>query len=124
MTEPLLSELGYCVHGSQVANILNGTYEPSPRTDHYAGLLFKEMAMPATVRNGPKASTNVTMAEHQSGWRKQKETTSAEPHGLTFSHYKGPCRTSMDFRQLFGKTSWMSKSSRKKVSMTLRRCAR
>jgi hypothetical protein len=71
-----------------VDNILNGTYEPSPGTDHYAGLLLKEMAMTAAVPDGPKASTKVTMAEHQSGRREQNETTSAEHHGLTVSHYK------------------------------------
>jgi hypothetical protein len=82
------SELGYCGDGSQVDNILNGTYEPSPGTDYFAGLLIKEMAMPASARDGPKASLGVTMFEHQLGWRKQKETTSAESHGLPSSHYK------------------------------------
>jgi hypothetical protein len=34
------------------------------------------------------STTKVSMAEHQSGWRKQKEMTSSELHGLSFSHYK------------------------------------
>jgi hypothetical protein len=73
MPEPLLSELGYCGDGSQVSNILDGTYEPSPGTDHYAGLLLQQMVMPASIRDGPKTSSTISMAEHQSGWRKQKE---------------------------------------------------
>jgi hypothetical protein len=53
MTEYLLFELGYCGDGSEVENILSGTYESSPGTDYYAGLL-KKMAMPPSIREGPK----------------------------------------------------------------------
>jgi hypothetical protein len=46
------------------------------------------MEMPPAIRAGLRTSSSVTPDEHKKGWKKQKEQISAEPHGLTFSHYK------------------------------------
>ena len=44
--------------------------------------------MPDAIRNSPRVTSMVETADHQKGWSKQKEYTSADPDGLTFSHYK------------------------------------
>jgi hypothetical protein len=44
--------------------------------------------MPESIWNSPLVSSRVETLDHTKGWAKQKETISADPDGLTFSHYK------------------------------------
>jgi hypothetical protein len=44
--------------------------------------------MPESIRNSPLVSSRVETLDHTKGWAKQKETISADPDGLTFSHYQ------------------------------------
>jgi hypothetical protein len=88
MTEPLVSELGFLADTDAAERILNGTYAVPADLDPYAALLIKELQMPPNIRASPFVKSCVTTADHVNGWKKQKETISANPDGLTFSHYK------------------------------------
>ena len=44
--------------------------------------------MPASIREAPFVTSRVTTEDHTHGWKKQKESISSDPDGLTFSHYK------------------------------------
>jgi hypothetical protein len=44
--------------------------------------------MPQNVKDHPMQITTVTPESNRQAWKKQKETVSAEPKGLTYSHYK------------------------------------
>ena len=87
MVEPLVSDLGYLADTDAAEIILNGTYEIPADLDPYAALLIHELRMPESLRRQPLIPSVVTTADHVAGWKKQKETISADPDGLTFSHY-------------------------------------
>jgi hypothetical protein len=44
--------------------------------------------MPDAIRIHPFTTSRVTTEDHTQGWSKQKESISADPDGLSFSHYK------------------------------------
>lgn len=70
-------------------NIVQGSYEIPVDLDLYdAAILIQEMQMPESLCNQSFVSLRVTMEDHMLGWTKQKESISADPKGLTFSHYK------------------------------------
>jgi hypothetical protein len=88
MTDPLLSDLGLLAETEQVQEILQGIYVPPPDTDKYAALLIRELKMPNNVINNPVPQIEVTPEMNRDAWRKQRESVSSDPHGLSFSHYK------------------------------------
>ncbi len=88
MTEPLVTDLGYLADTDAAKHILDGTYDIPADLDPYAALLIRELRMPESIRNAPFVTSRVTTDDHIQGWKKQKETVSVDPDGLTFSHYK------------------------------------
>ena len=88
MVEPLVSDLGYLADTDDAQRILDGTYVIPPDLDPYAAKLLHELRMPESIRTQPFILSEVTTEDHIAGWRKQKETISADPDGLSFSHYK------------------------------------
>jgi hypothetical protein len=88
MLSPLLDDLGYLADTDQAEDILHGTYVVPDGTDQYAAKLIAELRMPDSIKHGNATSQYVSTQEHVSGWKKQKEGISADPDGLTFSHYK------------------------------------
>jgi hypothetical protein len=88
MTKPLVSELGYLADTSAAERILESNYAIPANLDPYAAMLIKELRMPGSIRNHPFVSSRITTKDHIQGWRKQKESISADPDGLSFSHYK------------------------------------
>jgi hypothetical protein len=88
MTEPLISELGYLADTDAAEAVLAGTFVPPPETDEYAKLLLAELRMPDNVRLNPMPTPQVSPDENRQAWARQDERTSAEPEGLSFSHYK------------------------------------
>jgi hypothetical protein len=91
MVEPLLSVLGYLGETPDVDRILAGTFIPPTGTDEYARKFLQELKMPESIREAGPFSNTITVEDHKWGWRRQKESTSAEPASLTFSHYKAAC---------------------------------
>jgi hypothetical protein len=87
MTQPLLSDFGYLADTAFTEQILQGTYQVPTDTDKYAALLLKELQKIDSSKI-PSIPTTLTVEEHIDAWKKQKEMTSSEPSGLTFSHYK------------------------------------
>ncbi len=88
MIEPLVSDIGYLADTDAAESILEGTYKIPDDLDPYAVNLIQELHMPNSICNTPFIVAEVTTADHIAGWKKQKETISADPDGLTFSHYK------------------------------------
>ena len=88
MIEPLISDLGYLADTDAAERILAGTYDIPADLDPYAALLIRELRMPDSIRNHPSVTNRFSTEDHTQGWRKQKEAISADPDGLTFSHYK------------------------------------
>ena len=88
MTEPLVSEIGYLADTEAAESILAGNYEIPSDLDPYAALRICELRMPDSIRADPCILSHVTTDDHMQGWRKQKEKISADPDGLSFSHYK------------------------------------
>jgi hypothetical protein len=88
MSEPLLSALGYLANGPAIEDILNGTYIPPDGTNYYVALLLRELKIPDAIQQLPPVKSTVTFADQRHAWKIQKETTAAEPTGLSFSHYK------------------------------------
>jgi hypothetical protein len=88
MTELLVMDLGYLADTEAAQQILDGTYDIPADLDTYAAKLIHELRMPESIRKSPLVSSRVETLDHMKGWGKQKETISADPDGLTFSHYK------------------------------------
>jgi len=88
MTSPLLDSLGYLADTDEADDILHGTFEIPDGTCPYAAKLIAELRMPDSIRKDGPTSHYVSTQDHVKGWRKQKEGISADPDGLTFSHYK------------------------------------
>jgi hypothetical protein len=92
---PLYDDLGPYPTADKVLAILEGRYEPPPYTNIYAARLLQALAYPPQFldnhgRINPSAilSATITSKEHKTQWKRKKETTKAEPSGLSFSHYK------------------------------------
>jgi hypothetical protein len=88
MTEPLVTDLGFLADTEAAQRILDGTYDIPVDLDTYTAKLIHELRMPESIWNSPLVSSRVETLDHTKGWTKQKETISADPDGLTFSHYK------------------------------------
>jgi hypothetical protein len=88
MTEPLVTDLGYLADTEAAQRILDGTYDIPADLDTYAAKFIHELRMPESIWNSPLVSSRVETLDHTKGWAKHKETISADPDGLTFSHYK------------------------------------
>ena len=88
MMSPLLEKLGYLADTEAAEEILAGTFEVPEGTCQYAKKLIAELEMPESVRKGGLNDDFVSTQDHISGWKKQKESISSDPDGLTFSHYK------------------------------------
>jgi hypothetical protein len=88
MTKPLVSELGYLADTDAAERILQDDYRIPDELDPYAALLIRELRMPDSIHQQPFVTSHVTTEDHIQGWQKQKESVSANPDGLSFSHYK------------------------------------
>ena len=88
MTDPLYQDLGLYGETVEAQQILFGSYAYPSGIDPYARELLEAMRMPTIVRQEGPVHTDIHIDEHTKGWRKQKESTSSEPSGLTFSHFK------------------------------------
>jgi hypothetical protein len=119
MTFPLSVDLGLHGETSAAQAILDGTYEPSPDTDLYAVEILESLRMPQIVRSKGPVTTDLSLAEHQQGWKRQKEATVSEPTGLPFSHYKAAAQDvtlsevdrllrNVPYREGFSPKSWQS----------------
>jgi hypothetical protein len=85
---PLVTNLGYLADTEAAQRILDGRYDFPADLDPYAAKLIDELQMPESIWNSPFVLARVETLDHTKGWAKQKETISADPDGLTFSHYK------------------------------------
>ena len=88
MNEPLITDLGYLAETDAKYHILNGTYAPPIGTDQYMREFLDELRMPNSILIKGPISTSLTPEEHQRGWKRQKERTTAESKGSSFSHHK------------------------------------
>ncbi len=87
MISPLLDDFGYLANTESADQVLQGTYVTPPNTDKYASLLLKELQK-IDSDNILTIPSTLSVEEHVGAWKKQKEMTSSEPSGLSFSHYK------------------------------------
>jgi hypothetical protein len=87
MKTPLLDNFGYLTNTDSAHQALQGAYNIPHDMDPYAALLLKELQKidPDKI---PTIPTTLSVEEHVGAWKKQKELTSLEPSGLSFSHYK------------------------------------
>ena len=117
MAYPLVKDLGYLADTPEADMILAGTYQPPDGTDRFTCLLLKELYMPDNIKRFPMERSTVTPSINQQAWKKQKETISSEPNGLSFSHYKAAVMhpdnndfdaklRSLPFRFGFSPTHW------------------
>jgi endonuclease/exonuclease/phosphatase family metal-dependent hydrolase len=88
MQPPLLEDFGYLADTVAADQVLRGCYQAPDGTDYYASLLLDQLYTPWEVSQLAPISVEISTEEHQKAWTKQKERTSAEPTGLSFSHYK------------------------------------
>jgi hypothetical protein len=88
MMEPLLSDLGYLADTQAAEEILAGTYTIPSGVDEYTAKLIKELRTPEVIRRNPSIVDYVSTDDHIQGWKQQKESVSADPNGLSFSHFK------------------------------------
>ena len=86
--EPLLSQIGWLGEGPAVEEILAGTYEPPPETDEYTKLFLEHLKMPPEMENLPEITGEISVEEHQRGWKRQNTHTAADPRSLTFAQYQ------------------------------------
>ena len=92
---PLRDLLGPYPSETDVQNILYGIYEIPPNTDPYARRLLQALKLPKEffTEEGIRSPDSIlpatiTEAEHKAQWKRKKESTAAEPSGLSFTHYK------------------------------------
>ena len=87
--DPALTDLvGFSAEKDGARDILAGTFECPPNTDPYMRLLLDAMRMPNVVTEAGIIAPLVTLDEHRSGWRKEKERTASVRTELTFSDFK------------------------------------
>ena len=65
-----------------------GTHAVPEGTDKHAVKLIAELAMPQSILQGDELEDFVSTKDHTYGRRKQNESISSDPDGLTFSHCK------------------------------------
>ncbi len=88
-TEPFVTKnMGYLADTEAAQRILDGTYNIPANLDPCAAMLIHKLRMPKSIQYSSLVPSRVETLDHISGWSKQKETISADPDGLTFSHYK------------------------------------
>jgi hypothetical protein len=87
MTYPLLADFRYLANTDATEQVLQGTYQAPPGTNPYAALLLNPLQKIDSSKI-PQIPTMLSVEEHIGTWKMQKELTSAEPSGLSFSHYK------------------------------------
>ena len=72
MQKDILDWLGTCAENEAAEDILNGTVDLFHIDDPQIKLLLENMRRPNIVTAHGLISTNITLAEHRKGWRKQK----------------------------------------------------
>jgi hypothetical protein len=87
MSSPLIEEMGFLAETDEAEQVLDGTYEVPPGVNKYTKEFINELRRPAIIKTLGFARTEISVEEHSTAWRKQKERTSAEPTGPSFSHY-------------------------------------
>ena len=88
MQTDILEWVWTCAEKEAAEEILNGTADLSPIEDTYLKLLLEKMRRPNIVTEHGLISTDITIAEHREGWRKQKSKTSSERSQLIFANSK------------------------------------
>jgi hypothetical protein len=88
MMRPLLNGFQYLADTEQADDILQAAYQIPEGTCPYAAKLIVELQMPDYIAKSGPTSQHVSTEDHAKGWMKQKESISADPDELTFSHYK------------------------------------
>lgn len=82
--EPLLSDIGPYATTPAVQQILRATYTPDPSVDSWARQLIPFLKQEVTMEPPQYQSVQ----QHNAGWKKVKERTSAGPSGITIPHMK------------------------------------
>jgi len=84
---PLLDLIGHLAEGPAVDSILEGTFVPPEETDQYTKLVLLQLKIPEALRDIPPFRSTITADDNVQSWKRQKEHTAADPHGLSFSHH-------------------------------------
>jgi hypothetical protein len=83
---PLRDSLGVMPDEATISQVLNGEYEIPSGIDPFAAKLLEGMQMHPNLANFDPVSPIITTEQHIALWKKQRETTAAEPTGLGFHH--------------------------------------
>jgi hypothetical protein len=92
MKPNIIASIGIYVEKQGAEQILDGTFNPPQDCDPYLRDLIEEMQMEDRVRAAGFILTNISLAEHQQRWKKQKEHTALVRSGLSFSNHKAACQ--------------------------------
>ena len=88
MTDPLLHDFGYLGATTSTAEVLAGTYTPSPQTDPYAKLLLQQLEQTESAKQAQKTATWLDTETWQQPWKRgTREFTSSGPSPLHFGTF-------------------------------------
>ena len=86
LTSPLLDEVGILGNLPAADQILQGQYH-NPNIPDITQQYIECLKMPPHVKTDESLKT-FDINDHIKGWSRAKEKTAAEPHGLSFNHFK------------------------------------
>ena len=87
----LCQDIGLLADGPAIPAILKGQCTPPPGTSTFDALFLESCKIAEAIAAETPTPFTITRDDHQKGWKKQKEHTSAEPTGLHFGHFKASC---------------------------------
>ena len=88
MQSPMVDILGHLADTPAAQQILDGSFIVPPEIDLYTRKMIRELRMPHSIQHSQPISSSISVDEHISSWRKQKESTASDSiSGISFSHY-------------------------------------
>jgi hypothetical protein len=88
MQEYILDEVGFLAEKEGAQRIMDGTFTPPACCNPYLKELMEEMRMDNRTRAAGPIPSTISLKEHQTGWKRQKEKTASVSSGLAFSDHK------------------------------------
>ncbi len=87
-----MEDFGYLGVGSNVRQVLEGSFKTPPGTDPHMQKLLQLLKMDEPIQMADPISTVVMMDEYITRWGKAHEVTSLGPPGYHFGHAKAVCK--------------------------------
>ena len=88
MHASLIERIGYYAEKEGGKQILDGTFVISSGTQKYMIKVIEKLRKPNSVKAKGDIGTDISLEEHVTGWKTQKDRTTSVTSKLTFNDFK------------------------------------